>query len=136
GQRRPSIDPAGRVAVAEAFAALEGVVYRLPTTISVPSPRHSRLVIGTGTPVRVSLDGEQVFDDPNPADPTTAPAYHRGRSVTVELSQGKHNLEIELVHSSEHAADAQSLVLFFTLVATHEGKQPGPFFSYVDAIVG
>lgn len=104
--------------------------------ISVPSPRKSRLVIGTGNPVRVSLDGEQVFDDPNPADPTTAPAYHRGRGVTVELSQGKHNLEIELVHSGQHALDAQSLVLFFTLIATHEGKQPGPFFSYVDAIIG
>ena len=75
-------------------------------------------MIGTGNPVRVSLDGEQVFDDPNPADPTTAPAYHRGRGVTVELSQGKHNLEIELVHSGQDALDTQSLVLFFTLVAT------------------
>lgn len=93
-------------------------------------------MIGTGNPVRVSLDGEQVFDDPNPADPTTAPAYHRGRGVTVELSQGKHNLEIELVHSGQDALDTQSLVLFFTLVATREGKQPGPFFSYVDAIIG
>lgn len=136
GERKTLIVPASRVDVAEAFSTLEEGVYRLRTTISVPSPRKSRLVIGTGNPVRVSLDGEQVFDDPNPADPTTAPAYHRGRGVTVELSQGKHNLEIELVHSGQHALDAQSLVLFFTLIATHEGKQPGPFFSYVDAIIG
>ena len=131
GEKKMLVVPAGRIDVAKAFAALEEGVYRLRTMLSVPSPRRGRLVLGTGNPVRALLDGRCVLDDPDPGDPSTAPAYHRGRAVEVELSKGTHTLEIDLKHGG-----GESLALHFALVATRDGKQAGPYFSYVDVSLG
>lgn len=131
GERKTVVVPAGRLDVADAFSSLEDGVYRLRTTLRIPSARKARLVLGTGNPVRVSLDGRQIFADPDPGDPTTAPAYHRGRGVDVELDQGTYNLEIELTPTK-----GQPPALHVSLVASHEGTQPGPYFNYIDAVIG
>lgn len=150
GETKTVVVPAGRIDIGRVFSqasslrassprassqqaspALEEGVYRLRTTLRIPTSRKARLVLGTGNPVRVLLDGRCVLDDPNSADPTTAPAYHRGRAVEVELSQGAHAVEIELKHTG-----TEPPALHFSLVATRGGKHPGPYSSYIDAIVG
>ncbi|GBF71902.1 hypothetical protein PA598K_00115 [Paenibacillus sp. 598K] len=106
-------------------------VYRARTTLDVPSERCVRLIAAANSPVRLTLEGETLFDCRTV--PEFMPAYHRapeGQRAERVLRAGRYNLEVEVERSG------QPLATYVLPVAPAETTMPGPHYYYTDIVFG
>jgi hypothetical protein len=72
----------------------------LTTTVRAAAAVKTRLLLGAGQPLKVSIDGKEVFQS-RPAD---GPAQPDQASVPVELAAGEHTIVIEVKYRGPREA--------------------------------
>lgn len=124
-----AIFPGNRLEIEEALGTQEPGIYRASTTLVNPRARDVRLIVATGAPARVELDGAVLFEDRNEAP--FMPAYHRApesRFGEMHLPVGEHQLVIEVVKGDG------PLEVYVLPVAAAATKTPGPYYYLTDVI--
>lgn len=121
--------PNNIIAFEKAFNKMPPGLYRARTIIKNPVERMVGIIAGTGSPVKVSLNGEVLFEDTN--ETIFMPAYHRAPSskrTEILLPKGEHVLEIEVKKGED------PLEVYLLPVATRETKSPGSHYYYTDIL--
>ncbi|MBP1988849.1 ADP-ribosylglycohydrolase family protein [Paenibacillus eucommiae] len=105
-----------------------GGVYRASARLVVPTERDLRLIVATASPVKVSLNGTVLCDDPNVTQ--FMPAYHRApasKAAELRIPAGEHQLVIEVTKLKD-----LPLEVYVLPVANGTQIVPGSFYYYTD----
>jgi ADP-ribosylglycohydrolase len=124
------ICPGNRIDFEKAFRSLPNGTYKAKTKLVNPCHRKVKLIGGTSSGIKASLNGTLIFEDLNRTD--FMPAYHRApktKQSIVDLPKGEHLLEIEVIK------DDDTLDVFILPVATGETKKPGSYYYYIDMMM-
>jgi len=124
---RAAVFPGNRLALNEALGTDEPGVYRASTTLVSPVSRRVKLIVGTGCPIRVRVDGAVVLEDASGSE--WMPAFHRapdGKFVEVWLAAGRHRLDVEFTQ-----LDAP-LDVYVLAVAADAADGPGSNYYLTD----
>lgn len=128
-ERYSIISPNNRIAFEKAFDKMPPGTYKARTVIKNPVERMVGIVAATASPVKVSLNGKIIFEDPN--ETIFMPAYHRAPSskrTEILLPKGEHVLELEVIKDNE------PLEVYILPVATSRTKSPGSHYYYTDIL--